>query len=229
MESAAGAMSQPMKVLAVAAVSRSMDHERSSRSLGPQRWSTRWISGLVMVVVVASIAIAAIVVSDVHQDVPFTWESPTSAPITWHHVVTPAGTAVLSYPPSFRTVRSDSGSVSVAVGQGPRYVAYLNVTPHQGNERLQDFATFRVNFLRDDDATRVHEEGVAQNLRFQGGVGSGVLDDYFTRVGHNHYREIAALVTGRHGGWVIVGASLDADYGRFRQILQQAVSSFVVS
>ena len=206
-----------------------MDYERSSRSLGLQRWSTRWISGLVTVIVVASIAVAAIVVSDVHQDVPFTWQVPISAPITWHHVVTPAGTAALSYPPMFRTVGSDPGSVSVAVGQGPRYVAYLNITPRQGNERLQDFATFRINVLRDDDATHVHEEGAAQNLPFQGGVGSGVFDDYFTRVGHNHYREIAALVTGRHGGWVIVGAALDTYYGRFRQLLQQAVGSFAVS
>lgn len=130
---------------------------------------------------------------------------PTAAPTNWHRVVTPAGTAVLSYPPSFRPVDGDPLSVSVAVGRGPRYIAYLNVTPQQGNERLRNFAAFRVNLLGDDDAKRVHQDGMAQGLRFRGGQGSAVLDDYVTRVRNNHFKEIAALVVGRHGGWVIVG------------------------
>ena len=86
-----------------------------------------------------------------------------------------------------------------------------------------------MNFLRNDHDTRVHEDRVGYGLSFHGGQGSAVLDDYLTRVGNNHYTEIAALVRGEHGAWVIVGASLSADYPRFRVLLQQVVSTFAVS
>ena len=188
----------------------------SPRDLARQRRPATWVvSGLVTLIVLAVVTAVAVTVAGDQQKGPFAWLVPTSAPTNWDHVVTPAGTAVLSYPPSFRPVHGDPLSVSVAVGRGPRYIAYLNVTPQQGNERLQDFAAFRVNLLGDDDAKRVHEDGMAQGLRFRGGQGSAVLDDYVTRVGNNHYKEIAAFVVGRHGGWVIVGAALDTDYAAF--------------
>ncbi len=200
----------------------------ASRNLTRHRPPVIWVVSDLTLIALVVVSIATVTVG-ARQKGPFTWLVPTSAPVTWHHEFTPAGTATLSYPPSFLPVESDPLSVSVAVGRGPEFVAYLNVTPRQGDERLADFAAFRLHHLGDDGAQRVHDDGGGRGLPFHGGRGSGVLDDYFTRVGNNHYREIAALVVGGHGSWVIVGASLDADYARFRPLLQQAISSFAVS
>src|SRR6516162_9138627 len=46
-----------------------------------------------------------------------------------------------------------------------------------------------------------------QRVRFRGGTGSCVIDDYTTRVGAHHFQEIACLVRGRHNGSVIVAAA----------------------
>jgi len=136
---------------------------------------------------------------------------------------------VLTYPPSFTAVRADPGAVSAALGTSTsRYRAYLNVTPQQGPEQLESFAAFRLDVLDDDDYS-IHEEGAIQSVRFFGGTGSCVTDDYITRVDHNHYREVACLVLGRRFGSVIVAAALANDWGRFETVLHRAVSAFTVN
>ncbi|MGH9206414.1 MAG: hypothetical protein ACRD1G_07640 [Acidimicrobiales bacterium] len=110
-----------------------------------------------------------------------------------------------------------------------KLVAYLNVTPQQGDEKRKGFANFRVNLNGEDHDKDVHLDATAEGVRFRGGTGSCVVDDYHTRLGDNHYREIACLVVGRHGGSVLVAAAADADWARFRPLLRQAVDSFAVS
>jgi hypothetical protein len=152
--------------------------------------------------------------------------SPSRPPADWKHVKVSSGTAVLSYPNSYAPVKSDPGTVSVAVGTGsPVYHAYLNVTPRQGAEELHGFAHFRLDRLSDEDS-HVHEIASAQLVSFTGAIGSCVNDDYRTRVGNNHYEEIACLVSDQHCEYVIVAAALYADWGHFAPSLEKAVEAF---
>ena len=140
-----------------------------------------------------------------------------------------SGGATLSYPSSFTTVRADSGEVSVAVATGsPAFPAYLNVTPQQGAEKLSDFPAFRVDRLSDENVD-VHEDAAKKAVDFRGGTGTCVVDDYTTRVGHNHYQEIACLVAGRHGSYVIVAATLTDQWTKWSAALRQAVATFTVN
>jgi uncharacterized membrane protein len=153
---------------------------------------------------------------------------PGAAPANWTRIAIPAGTALLSYPPSFTPVRSDPGTVSVAEGSGSAvYQGYLNITPRQGTEELHGFADFRLDRLGDED-TQVHEIASSERVAFRAATGSCVNDDYRTRVGGNHYEEIACLVVGEHGDYVIVAAALFADWARLAPTLQMAVEAFDV-
>ena len=137
---------------------------------------------------------------------------------------------MLSPPPSFALINGDPGSVSTAVkGRTGAVVAYLNVTPHQGSERLHGFGAFRTSLLSRDHDYAVHVDAMAEGLAFKGGVGSCVIDHYLTRVGNNRYREIACLVVGKRGGNVVVATATDARWSLYRQALREAVASFVVS
>ena len=57
------------------------------------------------------------------------------------------------------------------------YLLYLNATPQQGEETLQNWATFRLELLREDDASSAHEVSAAQGIRFHRGTGSCVIGD----------------------------------------------------
>jgi hypothetical protein len=161
--------------------------------------------------------------------VAFEGIEPVEPPSGWLRLMTPAGDAVLTYPPSFRPVRSDPGSVSVAVGAAPHvYVGYLNVTPRQGAEQPHGFSAFRIGRLGDED-TAVHEIAASENVAFAGAVGSCVNDEYRTRVGDNHYEEITCLVSGQRTQYVIVAAALFADWDRFAPTLRTALAAFKVS
>jgi hypothetical protein len=117
----------------------------------------------------------------------------------------------------------------VVAGTAPHvYEAYLSVTPRQGAEQLHGFAAFRIDRLADED-TDVHEIATAENIAFAGAVGSCVNDDYHTRIGDNHYEELACLVSGRRSQYVIIGAALFADWGRLATTLRTALAAFRVS
>jgi hypothetical protein len=177
----------------------------------------------VLAIVVATAA------GDTHAQGPFSWLKPTSVPDNWHRVSTPDGRAVLSYSPAFARVHADPGAVSAAVGSGPRYAAYLNVTSSQGRESLTGFATFRVNLIGNDHDRNVHLDGSVEGVPLNPGRASAVVDDYVTNVGGSHYREIVVFVVGKHGSWVIVGAALNSEFVRFQSDLQHAISSFAFS
>ena len=47
---------------------------------------------------------------------------------------------------------------------GGTYLGYLNVTPRQGPETLQDWHAFRLTHLGDDDAVSVHEDATVRSV-----------------------------------------------------------------
>jgi len=160
----------------------------------------------------------------------FTWFRATPTPTGWHHVALPDGQAVLSYPVSLHALTTDRGTVSEGLtAKSGTVLVYLNVTPKQGNETLNDWPDFRVGHLLDDDATAAKITGRATGLEFRGGNGSCVLDSYITKVHANHYREIACFVQGAHAASVIVAAAPAGDWGTYQGLLEDAVSAYAVS
>jgi hypothetical protein len=154
---------------------------------------------------------------------------PAAAPAGWPHVTLPNGTAVLSYPPSLRPLAGDKDAVSAArLRPGGAFQLYLNATPRQGTERLRHWAAFRLRLLRSGDAASAHVVAAAQGVKFRSGTGSCVIDDYVTRIGGHHYREIACLVQGRTSASVIVAAAPAATWARARPLLFRAVAAYLV-
>ena len=154
---------------------------------------------------------------------------PVAAPADWTRAALPNGTAVLSYPPALHLVAGDKGTISAAqLGPGEAFQLYLNATPRQGAETLAHWAAFRLRFLRDDSAASAHLDGAAQRVRFRGGTGSCVIDDYTTRVGAHHFQEIACLVQGRHSGSVIVAAAPAASWVQARSLLLRTVAAYQI-
>ncbi|MGE5285710.1 MAG: hypothetical protein ACM3ML_00600 [Micromonosporaceae bacterium] len=176
-----------------------------------------------------AVAIAAFVLQGSSPGQPFPPLTPKAAPAGWSHLALPNGTAVLSYPPTTHPVAGDRDAVSVAErGRGGAIVLYLNATPRQSDESLRNWATFRLSRLTADDASSAHKDSAATGVKFRGGTGSCVMDDYITRVGAHHYQEIACLVQGRTGASVIVAAALAAQWKQARPVLQQAVAAYAV-
>jgi hypothetical protein len=140
----------------------------------------------------------------------------------------PSGSASVSYPPSFVTEASDPGTVTAAVhDQRGKFLAYLNVTPRQGDEKLKGFPAFRLGLLRKENRT-VHQDAGAEGLPFSGARGSCVMDHYTTRIGSNPYLEFACFVMGARTGSVVVAAAASGSWRRFEGQLRQAVASFAV-
>jgi hypothetical protein len=154
---------------------------------------------------------------------------PAAAPAGWRHAALPNGTAVLSYPPSLHPVAGDAVAVSAAkISPGGAYQLYLNATPRQGTETLAHWAAFRLRRLRSDEAVVAHQDAAATGVKFRGGTGSCVIDDYITRIGSHHYQEIACLVQGRSSGSVIIAAAPAAQWATARTLLFRAVAAYQV-
>lgn len=193
------------------------------------RITRRGVLGIAAAIVAAGAIVAAVAAFAFAGGSPFPRLAPTAAPTTWQQVMLPNGSAVLSYPPSLHRVLSDRDAASVAqVSTAGAYLVYLNVTPRQGDETLTNWATFRVNLLREDDASSAHEISSARGVRFRGGNGSCVMDEYITRIGAHHYDEIACLAQGRTGASVIVAAALASQWAAARPLLEQAVAAYVL-
>jgi hypothetical protein len=185
-------------------------------------WSGIGLAGVVVA------AVTAFVLGNSPSQ-PFPSLTPRAAPAGWSRLALPNGTAVLSYPPATRPVAGDRDAVSVAERDTSGAVAlYLNATPRQGDESLRNWATFRLSRLTADDASSAHKISSASGVRFRGGTGSCVMDDYITRAGAHHYQEIACLVQGRTGASVIVAAALTAQWKQARPVLEQAVAAYAV-
>jgi hypothetical protein len=152
-----------------------------------------------------------------------------AAPASWHHLMLPNGTAVLSYPPALRPLGGDKDAVSAArLSPAGAFQLYLNATPRQGRENLADWATFRLHLLRSDDAASARQLAAAQGIKFRGGTGSCVIDRYITRIGGHHFQEIACLVRGHTSASVIVAAAPAATWAQARPLLLRAVAAYLV-
>jgi hypothetical protein len=153
-----------------------------------------------------------------------------AAPTGWPHVALPDGSAVVSFPPSLRRIDGDEDAVSLArVSPSGTFEMYVNATPRQGTENLRHWADTRLGLLRDDDASSTHEDAAAEGMRFlSGATGSCVIDDYVTRIGGNHYEEIACLVQGRSSASVIVATTPTTTWDQSQSLLLRTVASYLV-
>ncbi len=151
------------------------------------------------------------------------------APANWLRVRLPGGGAVLAYPPSMRLLSGDRGTVSAAsFSPSGRYLLYLNVTPKQGSESLGNFVEFRLDHQREEETTAVRELSEQTGVRFLGGTGTCVTDAYVTKVGANHFTEIACFVRGRTAATVIVAAAPSATWASAAGVLRRAIAAFTI-
>jgi hypothetical protein len=156
----------------------------------------------------------------------FAWLHPAPAPPAWR-LARLTGAAVLAYPSSWQRIHSDPGTVSAALtAPGSDVVTdYLNVTPRQGEETVQNWARFRPDHNREEGDSHVELLAAAQGLRFRDGRGSCVIDRY--RTPRTTYQEIACLVGGPRGANVIVAAGLASRWAEDAPALERAVSAFL--
>jgi hypothetical protein len=155
----------------------------------------------------------------------FRWLQPRPAPPGWKLARLPSGAATFGYPRSWRPIRTDPGTASVALmGPGLAIRGYLNATPRQGRETLANWPSFRIGHLREDDSSRdVRLIASARGLRFRSGRGSCVIDSY--RTSRTRYREIACLVAGAHSSSVVVGAAPLKTWAQRAETIERAVAS----
>jgi hypothetical protein len=156
----------------------------------------------------------------------FAWLSPAAPPAAWTLARLPSGRASLPYPPGWKRIESDPGTVSIALmGAHRRIRGYLNATPRQGQETFANWASFRPDHNRDEGDTHLVTEASARGLRFRTGTGTCVIDRYATSSAR--YREIACLVHGSRADTVVVGATLPRDWARFGPLVERAIAGFV--
>ena len=155
----------------------------------------------------------------------FGWLQPRPAPHGWRLARLPSGAATFAYPRTWRPIRTDPGTASVALlGEGRSIRGYLNATPRQGAETLANWPSFRIEHLRDDDGSKdVRLIASAHGLRFRSGRGSCVIDSY--RTTRTRYREIACLVAGARTSSVIVGAAPSRTWTQRAATIKRAISS----
>jgi hypothetical protein len=151
------------------------------------------------------------------------------APANWGRVTLPGGGAVLAYPPSMRLLGGDKGTVSAAsFSPSGKYLLYLNVTPKQGAESLSNFVEFRLDHQREEETPAVRELSERTAVRFLGGTGTCVTDAYVTKVGANHFTEIACFVRGRTAATVLVAAAPSATWASAAGVLRRAIAAFTI-
>ena len=154
---------------------------------------------------------------------------PAAAPTRWPHCNAAQRNRRTVLPALAKQLAGDTDAVSAArLSPGGAFQLYLNATPRQGTERLRHWAASRLRLLRSDDAASAHQDAAAEGIKFRGGTGSCVIDDYVTRIGAHHYQEIACLVQGRTSASVIVAAAPAATWAQARPLLFRAVAAYLV-
>jgi hypothetical protein len=157
----------------------------------------------------------------------FAWLAQTTSPPGWTRLNGASPVGRLPVPPGFRTVTGDPGTLAAALlGPDGAYLGYLNVTPLQGGERLDSWPGFRLEHLRDDDASSAREDAAAPLVRTGGALRSCIVDDYVTRVGGHHFHEVACLVMQHSAGSVIVAATPSGDPAHVWALLERAVAAY---
>ncbi|HEY2740725.1 MAG TPA: hypothetical protein VGI69_00925 [Gaiellaceae bacterium] len=155
----------------------------------------------------------------------FRWLQPGSSPRGWKLARLPSGAATFAYPRTWKPVRTDPGTASVAlIGRAHSIRGYLNATPRQGTETLANWPSFRIQHLREEESSRdVRLIASAHGLSFRSGRGSCLIDSY--RTSRTRYREIACLVTGAHTSTVLVGAAPSRTWTQQAQTVERAIAS----
>ncbi len=116
--------------------------------------------------------------------------------------------------------------MSAAQRRGGSIVGYLNVTPRQAGETLPGWAAFRIHHDVEEGNTSVRLIDQAQGLHFRSGSGSCVIDVYRTSSGAS-YREIACIVAGRTGTYVVIGAAPPSSWGSAGSQIERSISAFM--
>ena len=158
----------------------------------------------------------------------FAWVHPAPAPSGWRTRPLPSGSATLAYPPGWRPIKTDPGTVTAARKEGGQIVGYLNITPQSGDETLTNWPSVRPDHNREEGDSNVVAEASATGLRLRNGHGSCVKDSYSSST-NARYTEIACIVSGQDATTVIVGAAPPAAWSQFSPIIQRAISSFDAS
>jgi hypothetical protein len=155
----------------------------------------------------------------------FRWLHPRPAPRGWKLARLPSGAATFAYPKTWRPIRTDPGTASVAlIGHARSIRGYLNATPRQGRETLANWPSFRIQHLHEEESsTDVRLIASAHGLRFRSGRGSCVIDSY--RTSRTRYREIACLVAGARTSSVLVGAAPSKTWGQQAETIERAIAS----
>jgi hypothetical protein len=155
----------------------------------------------------------------------FAWVHPAPVPQGWRTQRLPSGAAALAYPPGWRLIKTDPGTVTAARKAGSRIVGYLNITPQGGDETLANWASFRPAHNREEGDHDLVPLASTTGLRFRSGHGSCVKDAYATE-SNARYAEVACIVHGPAATTVIVGATPPVLWSRFAPTIERAVSSF---
>jgi hypothetical protein len=155
----------------------------------------------------------------------FRWLHPQPPPDSWKLARLPSGAATFAYPGTWRPIRTDPGTASVArIGHRRLILGYLNATPRQGRETLANWPSYRIQHLRDEESSKdVRLIARAHGLAFPSGRGSCVIDSY--RTSRTRYREIACLVAGIHTSSVIVGAAPARTWAQHAETVERAIAS----
>jgi len=154
----------------------------------------------------------------------FRWLQPQRPPDGWKVARLPSGNATFAYPRTWRPIRTDPGTASVALlSRGRSIRGYLNLTPRQGTETLANWPSFRIEHLGDEGSTAVRRIASAHGLTFRSGRGTCVIDSY--RTSRARYREIACLVAGTRTSSVIVGAAPSKTWAQQAETIQRAIVS----
>jgi len=155
----------------------------------------------------------------------FRWLHPRPAPRGWKLARLPSGAATFAYPKTWRPIRTDPGTASVAlIGHARSIRGYLNATPRQGAETLANWPSFRIQHLREEESSKdVRLIASAHGLGFRSGRGSCVIDSY--RTSRTRYREIACLVAGARTSSVLVGAAPSKTWARQAGTIERAIDS----
>lgn len=159
---------------------------------------------------------------------PFVWVAPRSAPASWSILRLPRFPVRLPLPRGWNRGGGDAGTRTAELeGRSGETVGYLNATPREGAESLANWTRFRPDHNREEGDREVRLLGSARGLRFRGGTGSCVLDDYRTVTGAR-YREIACLVVGRSASAVVVAAAPPGRWAAEAPVLERAVDGFEI-
>jgi hypothetical protein len=178
----------------------------------------RW--ALLAAFAAAALAAALVALSSAHG------AGRSRPPASWTSATISSGAATLAYPPGWKPIPGDAGTISVALrDRAGLYRGYLNVTPRQGSERLAGWAAFRTHRNTEDGDRGVRELSSSEHVAFMHARGSCVEDAYLSRVGAHPYRELACIVAGRRSTSVFVGATLVSDWGTLGPVVRRAAAT----